>query len=62
MSGFCGLPTHSPTTLVRPAAVSSTRRGDQYRIRVGDYRIIYEIQDEVLVVLVVEVGRRDDIY
>ena len=37
-------------------------RGNQYRIRVGDYRIIYEIKDDVLIVLVVEVGPRDSIY
>lgn len=37
-------------------------RGDRYRIRVGDYRIIYEIKDDVLIVLVVEVGPRDSIY
>ncbi len=29
-----------------------------YRIRVGDYRILYEIRDKVLVVLVVEIGHR----
>jgi mRNA interferase RelE/StbE len=28
------------------------------RIRVGDYRIIYEIQDQVLLILVVKVGHR----
>lgn len=33
-----------------------------HRIRVGDYRIIYEIQDEVLVILIVKVGHRKDIY
>lgn len=33
-----------------------------YRIRVGEYRAIYEIRDEVFVVLVVKVGKRGDIY
>ena len=33
-----------------------------YRIRVGDYRIVYQIQDTVLVVLVVEIGHRREIY
>lgn len=32
------------------------------RIRVGDYRVIYEIQDEALVVLVLRVGSRGDVY
>ena len=32
------------------------------RIRVGRYRVIYEVQDEVLVVLVLRVGHRRDIY
>ena len=31
---------------------------NRYRIRVGDYRIIYEIWDNVLVVVVTEVGHR----
>jgi mRNA interferase RelE/StbE len=33
-----------------------------YRIRVGEHRILYEIQDGVLVVLVVQVGHRREIY
>jgi mRNA interferase RelE/StbE len=33
-----------------------------YRLRVGDYRIIYQIQDAVLLVLVVEIGNRREIY
>ena len=39
-----------------------TGRGEQYRIRVGEYRIIYEIDDDVLKVLVVEAGHRSSIY
>lgn len=33
-----------------------------YRIRVGNYRIIYEIKDEVLVIIILLVGHRKQIY
>ena len=33
-----------------------------YRIRVGDYRVIYTVQDDVLLVVVVAVGHRRDVY
>jgi mRNA interferase RelE/StbE len=33
-----------------------------YRIRTGDYRIIYTIEDDVLLVLIVKIGHRRDIY
>ena len=33
-----------------------------WRYRVGEYRVICDIQDTVLVVLVVEVGGRDEVY
>ncbi len=33
-----------------------------YRLRVGDYRIIYDLQHHALVVLVLEVGHRREIY
>ena len=33
-----------------------------WRIRVGDYRVLYEIRDNVLLVLVVKVGHRREIY
>lgn len=36
--------------------------GDLYRIRCGDYRVIYTITDSVLLVLVIEVGHRREIY
>lgn len=33
-----------------------------YRVRVGDYRIVYDISDAVLRVLILKVGGRGDIY
>jgi mRNA interferase RelE/StbE len=36
--------------------------GELYRIRSGDYRILYRIEDDRLVVVVVDVGNRRDIY
>ncbi len=35
---------------------------DLYRIRSGDYRIVYQIQDKQLVVLLVKIGHRREIY
>lgn len=35
---------------------------ENYRVRQGLYRIVYEIRDEVLVVNVIKVGHRADIY
>lgn len=33
-----------------------------WRIGIGDYRVIYDIQDSVLLVLVLKIGHRRDIY
>jgi mRNA interferase RelE/StbE len=35
---------------------------DLYRVRVGDYRIIYQVKDEEVLVLVVRVAHRKDAY
>ncbi len=47
----------------RPSGAKKLVGGDrEWRVRTGDYRIVYEIHDEVLLVLVVAVGHRRDIY
>jgi mRNA interferase RelE/StbE len=33
-----------------------------HKVRVGNYRIIYEIQDDALLILIVKIGHRKDIY
>ncbi|MFO7670330.1 MAG: type II toxin-antitoxin system RelE/ParE family toxin [Bacteroidales bacterium] len=46
----------------RPYGCKKLRGEDAYRIRVGDYRVIYEIYDSKIIVTVVSVGHRKDIY
>ena len=37
-------------------------KANLWRIRVGDYRVIYEIDDEIKIVDVVKIGHRKDVY
>lgn len=46
----------------RPPASRPLRGRDGYRVRVGDYRILYAVQDDVLRVIVVTLGHRRDVY
>ncbi|MBQ3646234.1 MAG: type II toxin-antitoxin system RelE/ParE family toxin [Synergistaceae bacterium] len=46
---------------LRGKGLTASRSG-QWRYRVGDYRIICEIKDNILVVLVLEIGHRSKIY
>jgi mRNA interferase RelE/StbE len=47
----------------RPPGVKAlTDEAGLWRIRIGDYRVVYEIKDAALVILVVRIGRRSDIY
>jgi mRNA interferase RelE/StbE len=47
----------------RPPGVEKLE-GDEslYRVRVGEYRIVYEIRDKILVVLVLKVGHRKEVH
>ncbi len=46
----------------RPIGCKKLKGRDAYRIREGDYRIIYEIEDKILRVLILDLGHRRDIY
>ena len=47
----------------RPDGVVKLKGYDnEYRIRIGDYRLIYEIRDEQLIVLLVQCKHRRDVY
>ena len=46
----------------RPPASKKLSSIDLYRIRVGVYRIVYEIRDYDLIIVVVKAGHRRDVY
>jgi len=46
----------------RPRGCEKLTDQERYRIRQGAYRIVYEIQDEALVVIIVKVAHRNDAY
>ena len=46
----------------RPHDCKKLSGQEKYRVRCGDYRIVYSIEDDVLVVYVVKVGHRKDVY
>ncbi len=45
-----------------PAGSKKLVGRDAWRIRIGNYRVIYEIYDEKLIVDVIDLGHRKDIY
>ena len=46
----------------RPAGCEKLTGEGLYRIRQGDYRVVYAIEDQVLTVLVIRVGHRREVY
>ncbi|HEV2962157.1 MAG TPA: type II toxin-antitoxin system RelE/ParE family toxin [Candidatus Angelobacter sp.] len=58
--------TQRVASLDNPRSIGSALRGEQFgnfwKYRVGDYRIIADIQDTKLIVLVLTIGHRREIY
>ena len=46
----------------RPAGAEKLSTDDKYRIRQGNYRILYMIEDEIITVTIVKVEHRRDVY
>lgn len=46
----------------RPMGYKKLKGRNGYRIRIGDYRIIYEVFDNILTVDVIHMGHRKDVY
>ena len=46
----------------RPVGCVKLSNSEAWRVRVGNYRIVYEIIDRLLVVTVIEVGHRREVY
>ena len=45
-----------------PPAAIKLKNSAAYRIRIGDYRVIYEVHSQVLEVLGIRIGHRPDVY
>ena len=46
-----------------PSGIKKIQGEDElYRLRVGDYRVLYQVQGKVLVVLIIGIGHRRDVY
>ncbi len=45
-----------------PSATRLVGGAGEWRVRTGDYRIVYEIEDERLLILVLRIGHRPEIY
>ena len=46
----------------RPPGCRKLSGKDKYRVRSGQYRILYEIRDEALVIVIVKVAKRSEAY
>ena len=49
-------------SLPDPAKTKMKGNNPFHRIRVGDYRIVYEIQNDILLILILKIGHRKEVY
>jgi mRNA interferase RelE/StbE len=45
-----------------PGTRKMTGEAHAYRIRIGDYRVVYDVLEDAIVVLVLRIGHRKDVY
>ncbi len=46
----------------RPSGCKKLKGKQGYRIRIGNYRVIYEIHDKILTIDIIAIGDRKDVY
>jgi len=46
----------------RPINSKKLSASERYRIRVGDYRILYEIKEQILIIYIIKIAHRKDVY
>ncbi len=46
----------------RPTNSKKLSGSERYRLRIGDYRILYEIENQVLIIYIVKIAHRKDVY
>ena len=51
-----------PSPKTRAPQLQETNRQQSWRIRIGDYSVIYNILDTVLLIIVIDIGNRKEIY
>lgn len=69
---FKGLPRDNANRILRkiealalnphPPDSKKLTNDEAYRIRIGNYRVLYDIQNDRLIVLILKVGNRQDVY
>lgn len=47
----------------RPSGSKKLRdQGNRWRLRIGDFRVVYDIRDELILILILKIGHRRDVY
>lgn len=52
----------NPETLKNNIKALKGEHQDKYRLRIGSYRIIYKMENEKLIILIIRIGHRKEVY